>query len=666
MEFAKYQHIERYGTMEVEGIAIGTCHIFPKIDGCFDYKTPILLADGTTREIGSIVNQKQSLKVLSYNMDTQQIEKNKIVNWYKSDSTKEDWITLIVCRNNGGLYRGGGRNHQLLCTKNHKIIVDPANKIEVDASTLKIGDMLFVPQYKPTGIQKQIILGTLLGDGFASPNKLFHGNNGINFSHSIKQKKYLDYKIKLLGSLYNSTRKLTSGYGSEMLCVSSHCTKITEQLYQICYKEEKKTVNQTWLLNLNSMGIAIWFMDDGTLSGNRAKLSIEGFSISEQELIKSFFINRGNQCYLQHDGRNHNILVFSPEGTINLFFDICNHIIPSMQYKLLDNFKNKYTPFDLSEEHQLGLFQRKIMNIKKGKKDCYYDQSQFKYDIEIENSHTYFASNVLVHNSAGQIFIDNDQAKAGSRNRVLSLDNDNAGFFNSVITDSRFNGMAKCLAENPDLKFFGEWLVPHSLKTYKDSAWRKFYVYDVLKQEGDNFRYLPYNVYKEICDKYEIEYIPCQKIIKNPTYEDLLYEVKQNHYLMSEENLIGEGIVVKNYDFVNKYGRNTFAKIVTSEFKEKHYKLMGTPEKENKMLEDGIVETYCTEAFIKKTYAKIVVENEGWSSKKIPHLLSLCFKELVEEETYNIVKKFKFPKVDFKTLNVLVINKIKKTMPELF
>ena len=33
MEFRKYQHIERFGTTEVEGIEIGTCYVFPKIDG---------------------------------------------------------------------------------------------------------------------------------------------------------------------------------------------------------------------------------------------------------------------------------------------------------------------------------------------------------------------------------------------------------------------------------------------------------------------------------------------------------------------------------------------------------------------------------------------------------------------------------------------------------
>ena len=33
MEFLKYQHVERVGTSEVENIELGTCYVFPKIDG---------------------------------------------------------------------------------------------------------------------------------------------------------------------------------------------------------------------------------------------------------------------------------------------------------------------------------------------------------------------------------------------------------------------------------------------------------------------------------------------------------------------------------------------------------------------------------------------------------------------------------------------------------
>ena len=51
--------------------------------------------------------------------------------------------------------------------------------------------------------------------------------------------------------------------------------------------------------------------------------------------------------------------------------------------------------------------------------------------------------------------------------------------------------------------------------------------------------------------------------------------MEKNVFLIEDGKGAGEGIVIKNYDFRNRYNRNTFAKIVTSEFKEKHAKEMG-------------------------------------------------------------------------------------------
>ena len=33
MKFKQYQHIERFGTTEVQHIELGECFVFPKIDG---------------------------------------------------------------------------------------------------------------------------------------------------------------------------------------------------------------------------------------------------------------------------------------------------------------------------------------------------------------------------------------------------------------------------------------------------------------------------------------------------------------------------------------------------------------------------------------------------------------------------------------------------------
>lgn len=271
-----------------------------------------------------------------------------------------------------------------------------------------------------------------------------------------------------------------------------------------------------------------------------------------------------------------------------------------------------------------------------------------------------------VDGTNGSVWLDSEEnVKAGSRNRELTLDKDNAGFYASVLQNENIK---KYLQQHPTHRLYGEFLVPHSLKTYRDDAWRKFYVFDIcIDKEDDGVEYIPYDVYKPLLEEFELDYIPPIAKIKNATYDSLLKCLDQNNFLIQDGKGRGEGVVIKNYGFYNKYKRQTWAKIVTSEFKEKHTKAMGCPAVEiNKMIEEKIVDEFCTTAFIEKEFAKIVNENNGWSSKFIPMLLGRVFSELIKEESWNIVKKFKNPTINYKTLNILVTNKIKEVKKEIF
>lgn len=129
----------------------------------------------------------------------------------------------------------------------------------------------------------------------------------------------------------------------------------------------------------------------------------------------------------------------------------------------------------------------------------------------------------------------------------------------------------------------------------------------------------------------------------------------------------GEGIVIKNYGFRNKHGRQTWAKIVTSEFRAKHQKTMGAPVKTGaSVIELQIADQYVSLALCEKVQAKIEVECGGWSKKYIPRLLNTVFQDVVQEEIWHILKKHKNPTIDFKKLKAAVSMQIKSKMPEVF
>ena len=281
-------------------------------------------------------------------------------------------------------------------------------------------------------------------------------------------------------------------------------------------------------------------------------------------------------------------------------------------------------------------------------------------NIELGRTHIF----PKIDGTNASVWINNKgEIQAGSRKRHLTLDDDNAGFYAWVKEQSN---LLEYLQENPKHRLYGEWLVPHSLKTYKKDAWRNFYVFDVATDKDDKVKYLPYDEYKPLLEAKGINFIAPISIITNASYEQLVNQLMKNVFLIEDGKGVGEGIVIKNYDFKNKYGRNTFAKIVTSEFKEKHSKVMGASEiKGKKMVEEEIAKEFVTAALVEKVYAKI--ENDkGFNSRSIPQLLNTVYYDVVKEDAWNFVKKHKNPSINFKTLQHFIFEEVKEKAPQLF
>jgi len=263
-----------------------------------------------------------------------------------------------------------------------------------------------------------------------------------------------------------------------------------------------------------------------------------------------------------------------------------------------------------------------------------------------------------------QVYRRGDVLYAGSRSRELTLEKDNAGFYTAISKDQAVKGY---ILAHPEHRLCGEWLVSHSLKTYRQDAWRKFYIFDVcVDKEDGSLEYLPYDVYQPLLEEFGLNYIKPIKIIENGNYELFSKCLEENTFLIQDGKGIGEGVVIKNYNYTNKFGKQLWAKLITSEFRVKQAKETGADVVTSRLLEEDIVDEFVTTALVEKEYAKILNERGGWNSKLIPELLSRVFHALVEEEMWEIVKKFKNPTINFKTLNTFTVSKIKLELPQLF
>lgn len=267
--------------------------------------------------------------------------------------------------------------------------------------------------------------------------------------------------------------------------------------------------------------------------------------------------------------------------------------------------------------------------------------------------------------------------QAGSRARHLTLEQDNAGFLAHVLADERLHAFTN---DNPYLRLYGEWLVPHTFRRYRDEAWRKFWIFDAFDPD-DGF--LPWDIYSDLLARYELEVIPPLAVIKNPTESDLLRLVESNTFLVQDGAGPGEGIVVKNYAWTNRHYCQPWLKLVRNEFKEKNRLAFGVPEPGAAFqVEAAIAEEFCTHSLVAKERSKIRLTlgdtpdecfpvsdreiEEEHRSKIIPRLLQTCYHCVVGEELWAALKKYKDPTINFKRLRQFVVAEVKKHAADLF
>ena len=136
---------------------------------------------------------------------------------------------------------------------------------------------------------------------------------------------------------------------------------------------------------------------------------------------------------------------------------------------------------------------------------------------------------------------------------------------------------------------------------------------------------------------------------------------KNTHFLQSEDDC-AEGIVIKNYDFVNQFGNIVWGKLVLDEFKDKKKnKRQKLPMDINNETESRIIEEFITDAFILKEVSKLLLQKDSkWQDAFFGEFLGRAWYEFVREESFNIIKKHKMPTINFKVLNKLFNEKCKQ------
>lgn len=374
--------------------------IYGELVGCFHYRTPILLSDGSTKEIGAIVTSKSSVEVLTYNIDRQVLEPKKVVAWYENGPT-DDWYIVETKRR-----KRGGKSNKLTVTSNHKFFTEECgNIVEKPLSELNVGDVVYTQGRTLNRNQLEYIKGSLLGDGCFSDRRHYvtsHSNNSQQF--------YNDF---ISTFLEGTVRSSISDKGSDMSVFSSIAYPEIEELYEELYSNKKsKEPTRKYLESLSNISLAAWYMDDGSFTEVKNErqfvchLHTLGFTKESNEIICEFFNSRGYECHISKREKYYSdtkyCIQFTPKGAASFLFDISPYILKGFDYKIPTSFRdipkiNICTPI---YEYDKSLLKTYITSIKRG--IHYENKDPRRFDIKVEGNSNYFANNILVHNSGIQ------------------------------------------------------------------------------------------------------------------------------------------------------------------------------------------------------------------------------------------------------------------------
>lgn len=264
------------------------------------------------------------------------------------------------------------------------------------------------------------------------------------------------------------------------------------------------------------------------------------------------------------------------------------------------------------------------------------------------------------------VWLDGSELCFGSRKRKLSRGKDNAGFMNHFFEADGYTDdgmrMLQYLGNHPAYTIYGEWLVQHKIK-YIGDDYQRFYVFDVYDHSTE--KYLPIEDYSTELLELGFDTVEVVPVLERGklTEEQVVDSAKNNHYLLHDDQL-GEGVVVKRYNFVNRYGNTVWGKYVLADF----HKSKGVKNSDIINPYDNPLEKLITPAFVEKEFLKFKDSlDHPFSSKDISALLGTIYHELISEETWHLLKLLgKNPVVDFGKVKRTAYKKIKRNLSFLF
>jgi hypothetical protein len=394
----------------IDSIPIGA-HIIitEKMHGtCVPWNARVRMFDGSVKKISQIHQGEYVLGA-----DENNIPCPSLVNHVWAWGQVDKWVRVSGSRFSLGR---GNSTFQFTCTPDHLVFTENGY---VEAQNLKTGNGVLMCRNTLglSEIQKQVLLGKMLGDGTLA---VHDGSAAVEFGHKIEHEGYVDWTLRGLQDLANPVkRQCQSGYGSTIIRASSRANYWIKEAFTPFMLGGVKQVPEFVIGLATPLALAFWYMDDGNLAHSegqedRVSFAVCGFDdVSCQNLV-SMLGKFGVISRYERIGK-YNRLFLNADNAERLFLLVSPYIPPCMQYKLPRHYRGHAGWLPLSENvYKPGTQWQTVISVSEDTKI-----ESRKWDIETE-THNFFASDILVHNSHRFGLVLDDTVKGGKVARFFA------------------------------------------------------------------------------------------------------------------------------------------------------------------------------------------------------------------------------------------------------
>lgn len=380
--------------------------VFVTDNACLKYSTRVIVDESfaflksykkrnNTVEIYDLVKNKVNLPIPTFNFETNQIEYKRIIGWIENEA-KPSWVKVSTELNDSN-YPSYTLDHLIFSKRDGW----------KQAKDLVPGDVVLQMGISPNDDQKQMLIGSLLGD--ASLNRQEKRGRSWLCGHSLPD--LTQFKYDILEPLISGSgiRESVNNRGfsrADGKLFSIH-TKTLRFLKDINKKEPASLIDF-----LDYRGLAVWFADDGSTckgsSGNPVvRIHTEGFGEDDNMLIAKALTKKTNlEWRVIKAGKGYFLVTLSSKDSLTFLERISPFLPKAVAYKLHNNFESNLATYVWDSTARYDIYDSTVTRVDIINNDESRDYRRKNYCLVVEGNHNFFTTTGLVHNCFDWQFIN--------------------------------------------------------------------------------------------------------------------------------------------------------------------------------------------------------------------------------------------------------------------